>query len=287
MSSSIPIFESHHKKLGLIPFNSNTLDVVNGEIFRHYIKVIFIPAGYSLTVDFNLYHTSSPALFFVNNNQHLDIHTANNEDAFLIHYNRDFYCIQIHDQEVACDGLLFNNIFEIPKVDLLEEELNAVSQLFGNINDELIFQDLSSEEMIRTYLKQIIIRATRQWKKQNLKNQYSNLITAEQDFFRNFSRLVDIHYKQKHSVADYAGLLNIAPKTISNKFHKLNLENPNEMIKNRIILEAKRLMLYSDLSIKEIAYELGYEDPAYFNRIFTQKAGKTPAVFKKEIKKQI
>ncbi|MBW1654523.1 helix-turn-helix domain-containing protein [Flavobacterium quisquiliarum] len=286
MSSSTPIFESHHKKLGFISFNSNTLDSVNGEIFRHYIKVIFIPAGYSLTVDFNLYHTASPALFFVNTNQHLDIHTANNENAFLIHYNRDFYCIQIHDEEVACDGLLFNNIFEIPKVDLSEEELNAVSQLFGNINDELIFQDLSSEEMIRTYLKQIIIRATRQWKKQNLKNQHSNLITAEQDFFRNFSRLVDIHYKKKHSVAEYADLLNLAPKTISNKFHKLNLENPNEMIKNRIILEAKRLMLYSDLSIKEIAYELGYEDPAYFNRIFTQKSGKTPAVFRKEIKKQ-
>jgi AraC-like DNA-binding protein len=285
MSNSIPIFESHHKKLGLISFNSNNLDFINAGSFQHYIKVMFIPAGYSLTVDFNIYHTASPALFFVNTNQYLDIQTANNEDAFLIHYNRDFYCIQIHDEEVACDGLLFNNVFEIPKVDLLEEELMAVSQLFVNINDELIFQDLSSEEMIRTYLKQIIIRATRQWKKQNLKNQHPNLITAEQDFFRNFSRLVDIHYKQKHSVADYADLLNLAPKTISNKFHKLNLENPNEMIKNRIILEAKRLMLYSDLSIKEIAYELGYEDPAYFNRIFAQKSGKTPSVFRKEIRK--
>jgi len=76
--------------------------------------------------------------------------------------------------------------------------------------------------------------------------------------------------------------MNLAPKTLSNKFHKLNLENPNEMIKNRIVLEAKRLLLYSDLTIKEIAYQLGYEDPAYFNRIFTQKSEKTPAAFRKE-----
>ncbi|WP_278353951.1 helix-turn-helix domain-containing protein [Chryseobacterium gleum] len=244
MNNSANTFESHHKKLGLISFNSETLDFVNGETFRPYIKVLFVPAGYSLTVDFNVYKTENSALFFINTNQHLDIQSGSSDDAFLIHYNRDFYCIQIHDEEVACDGLLFNNIFEIPKVDLLEDELKTVSQLFKQINDELNFQDRSSEEMIRTYLKQIIIRATRQWKKQNLQTEELNLINAEQDFFRNFSRLVDIHYKEKHSVADYADLLNLAPKTLSNKFHKLNLENPNEMIKNRIILEAKRLLLY-------------------------------------------
>src|SRR5690606_35407118 len=110
------------------------------------------------------------------------------------------------------------------------------SQLFAQISDELHVQDRSSEEMIRTYLKQIIIRATRQWKKQNLQNEKLDLVSTDQDFFRNFSRLVNIHYKEKHSVADYADLLNLAPNTLSNKFHKLNLENPNEMIKNRIVL---------------------------------------------------
>ncbi|WP_139170378.1 hypothetical protein [Chitinophaga terrae (ex Kim and Jung 2007)] len=113
---------------------------MNGETFRPYIKVLFVPAGYSLTVDFNVYETENPALFFINTNQYLDIQSATDEDAFLIYYNRDFYCIQIHDEEVACDGLLFNNIFEIPKVDLLEDQLKTVSQLFNQINDELNFR---------------------------------------------------------------------------------------------------------------------------------------------------
>lgn len=284
MNSATSIFESNHKKLGLISFDSSSLDLVNGETFRHYIKVLLIPAGYALTVDFTAYETQNPTLLFINTNQYLDIQSASDDKAFLIHYNRDFYCIQIHDEEVACDGLLFNNIFENPTVDLQNDELHSISQLFAQIGDELHAQDRSSEEMIRTYLKQIIIRATRQWKKQNLQNETLDLVSTDQDFFRNFSRLVNIHYKEKHSVADYADLLNLAPKTLSNKFHKLNLENPNEMIKNRIVLEAKRLLLYSELTIKEIAYQLGYEDPAYFNRIFTQKSGKTPAVFRKEIK---
>lgn len=284
MNSATSIFESNHKKLGLISFNSGNLDLVNGESFRHYIKVLLLPAGYALTVDFNVYETKNPTLLFINTNQYLDIQSANEDKAILIHYNRDFYCIQIHDEEVACDGLLFNNIFENPTVDLRDDELQTISQLFAQISDELNFQDRSSEEMIRTYLKQIIIRATRKWKKQNLQNEKLDLVSTDQDFFRNFSRLVNIHYKEKHSVADYADLLNLAPKTLSNKFHKLNLENPNEMIKNRIVLEAKRLLLYSELSVKEIAYQLGYDDPAYFNRIFLQKSGKTPAAFRKEIK---
>ncbi|WP_238586878.1 helix-turn-helix domain-containing protein [Chryseobacterium sp. Leaf405] len=107
---------------------------------------------------------------------------------------------------------------------------------------------------------------------------------AEQDFFRNFSRLVEIHFREKHSVAEYAELLNLAPKTLSHKLKKLNLENPNEIIKNRILLEAKRLLVFTELTIKEVAYDLGFDDPAYFNIIFTQKIGITPAGFKKELK---
>lgn len=135
--------------------------------------------------------------------------------------------------------------------------------------------------MIRTYLKQVIIRSTREWKNQNLANDTLQIPHPEHDFFRNFSRLVEIHFREKHSVAEYAELLHIAPKTLSTKFNKLNLLNPNEAIKNRIVLEAKRLLLYSELSIKEIAYQLGYDDPAYFNRIFSQKAEMSPAAFRK------
>lgn len=83
-------------------------------------------------------------------------------------------------------------------------------------------------------------------------------------------------------MADYADLLGVAPKTLSNKFNRLDLMQPNDLIKDRIMLEAKRLLSYSSLSVKEIAYQLGYDDPAYFNRLFTKKTGDTPSNFKKK-----
>lgn len=66
---------------------------------------------------------------------------------------------------MACDGLLFHNVFEIPFVELDDSEVLLMKNLFQNIHDELEWNDSSAEEMIRTYVKQIIIRATRKWKK--------------------------------------------------------------------------------------------------------------------------
>jgi AraC-like DNA-binding protein len=273
------IFEDHYKRLGLEIFSGENLGSFNGNHFRTDIKIFFIPAGYELTVDFNQYTTKKPSLFFLTN-QHLSIQKGKDESVLLF-YNRDFYCIQIHDKEVACDGLLFHNVFEIPFVELDDSETTLIKSLLQNIQDELEWKDSSTEEMIRTYVKQIIIRATRKWKKQNLDNETLRIPGNELDIFRDFSRHLEIHFREKHNVADYAELLHIAPKTLTHKFKNLNLDSPNQFIINRILLEAKRLLFYTDKPVKEIAYDLGYEDPAYFNRLFTNKTGSTPVNFKK------
>jgi len=277
---SLPlIFEDNYKKLGLEIFSDKNLEIINGNKFRYDIKVFFIPTGYELSVDFNHFKTTKPSLFFLTN-QHLKVEKGEGE-AMLLYYNRDFYCIQIHDKEVACDGLLFHNVFEIPFVELDEEETDIINNLFQYIKDELEWRDSSAEEMIRTYVKQIIIRATRKWKKQNLDNDNIKIPSSELDVFRDFSRHLEIHFREKHNVADYADLLHIAPKTLTHKFKNLSLDSPNQFIINRILLEAKRLLFYTDKAVKEIAYDLGYEDPAYFNRLFTNKIGSTPINFKK------
>ncbi|MDR4953256.1 AraC family transcriptional regulator [Chryseobacterium sp. ES2] len=273
------IFEDHYKRFGLEVFSEENLENFNGNRFSADIKVFFIPSEYELTIDFTHYKTKKPSLFFLTN-QHLSIQKGKDE-SILLFYNRDFYCIQIHDKEVACDGLLFHNVFEIPFVELDDSETSLIKSLFQNIQEELEWKDSSAEEMIRTYVKQIIIRATRKWKKQNLDNDTLRIPGSELDIFRDFSRHLEIHFREKHNVAEYAELLHIAPKTLTHKFKNLNLDSPNQFIINRILLEAKRLLFYTDKPVKEIAYGLGYEDPAYFNRLFTNKTGSTPANFKK------
>ncbi|WP_276380318.1 AraC family transcriptional regulator [Flavobacterium sp. H4147] len=275
------VFESNYKKLGFLILNQETVDEINSDDYKAYIKVLYLPEDYLITIDFKQYQTTSPSLFFINSNQYLQITKEGKKQGYFMYYNRDFYCVQIHDAEVACDGLLFNNIFEMPMTVLPEKEVVFIEGIYDQIQEEFVSPDSSQEEMIRTYLKQLIIKATRIWKVQQL-GVLNDEPSKEMDFFRDFSRLVEIHFRSKHTVADYAEILGVAPKTLSNKFNRLELSQPNDIIKDRIILEAKRLLGYSSLSVKEIAYQLGYEDPAYFNRLFTNKVGDTPSNFKKK-----
>jgi AraC-like DNA-binding protein len=272
-------FESNLKRFGLLHVNEGSLDSINGDMYKQYIKVLYLPKGYKLTVDFGVYTTRQASLFFVAPNQFLKIENHGSEPGYLIFYNRDFYCIQIHDKEVACDGLLFNNISNMPVVSVPKEDNSYMGGLFVEIEEEFRLNDISLEEMIRTYLKQLLIRATRLWKKQHLEKSVTEQ-NSDLDFFRKFTLLVDAHYKEKHTVADYADVLAMAPKTVTHKFKRLKLPQPNEIIKNRIILEAKRLLVHTSMTAKEIAHGLGYEDPAYFSRQFMVKTGQSPSAFR-------
>lgn len=271
-------FESNYKSFEWTHVQTTEeRDLFNSTPFKEGICILYIPEGSHLRIDFSEFTTKKPTLFFCGYQR---IQILKGENVTLLSYNRDFYCIQIHDAEVACDGLLYNNAGQFPATELSPEENQTIQNLFSEIGKELHLNDSSMEEMVRILLKQIIIRATRLWKEQQLPPQLTG-IPAEVEFYRNFNQLVEIHFKKWHSVADYAQLLGLTAKTLSNKFNKLNLVQPNEIIKSRILLEAKRLLCFTDWSVKEIAYELGYEDPAYFNRLFTGKVGNSPIVFRK------
>jgi len=280
-NNQVSIFESRYKKLGMQHINQFTLDDINTDKFKPYIKVLYLPPGYTITVDFKQYVTQASSLFFVNSNQYLSVHAIGAKDGYMIYYNRDFYCVQIHDAEVACDGLLFNNLSNMPMTTLKAEDTGIVDNIFKLINEELSVAQLQQEEMLRVYLKQLIIFSTRLWRIQQLGDQ-NNSTDQDTGFFRQFSLLVENHYRDKHTVADYAQIMGMAPKTLTNKLRKMNLSQPNEIIKDRIILEAKRLLIHTSMSAKEIAYQLGYDDPAYFNRLFALKAGDNTSEFRKK-----
>ncbi len=131
-----------------------------------------------------------------------------------------------------CDGLLFNNIFEIPIVEIPDDTQPFISFVIENIIDEFKGALSSREEMIRTYLKQIIIKATRLWKQQHAE-QINCSASYDADFFRNFSRLVEIHFKEKHGLSDYADLLKVTPKALNKKAIEAAYQKPQRHYKKQ------------------------------------------------------
>lgn len=97
---------------------------------------------------------------------------------------------------------------------------------------------------------------------------------------KKFNDLIDIHFQTESSVRFYAAKLNITPNYLNILSQKYLMMPASDVIKERTILEVKRFLTSTDLSIKEIAYQLGFNDNAYFSKVFKKYAGKTPGVFK-------
>lgn len=136
--------------------------------------------------------------------------------------------------------------------------------------------------MLRILLKRFIIRCTRMAKKQILKSDGNQ---SDIDLVRHFNVLVEEHFKTKKTVGEYAEIMHKSPKTITNVFGKYSEDTPLQVIHKRIIMEAKRMLLYTDKASKEIGYELGYSDPAQFSKLFKNHTGLTTTEFKKSKEK--
>lgn len=201
------------------------------------------------------------------------------QDLVALFFNKEFYCIHTFDQEVSCNGLLFFGSDFTPILKLEVHEVEKLSTLIKVLQQEFIIHDANQEEMLRILLKRFIISLTRLARKQLLKNLDKQ---EDIDLVRRFNVMVEEHYREKKSVADYAELLYKSPKTLSNVFSKVSKISPLQVIHERITTEAKRLLLYTDMPIKAIGYELGYEEYAQFSKFFKKTVGIGPLEFRQK-----
>jgi AraC family transcriptional activator of pobA len=200
----------------------------------------------------------------------------NLENVKLLRFNRLFYCILENDIEVGCKGVLFFGASQVPIITIPEEDLEKFETLWKMFTLEMQLPDNMQRDMLQMMLKRYLILCTRIYK---LKMQYP-LENTDFDIVREFNFLVETHFKSIHSVTEYAELLHISPKTVSNIFRKLNSKSPLQFIQDRRMLEAKRLLIYTTKQIKEIAYEVGFEDIQTFSRFFKREEGISPSKFK-------
>lgn len=203
------------------------------------------------------------------------------ENLKVYFFNREFYCIKDHDQEVGCAGLLFFGNVQNPIIQLDDSEQFKFNVLHEVFVDELETKDTIQAEMLRMLMARFIIKSTRLLKaKEELSETTKN---SKTELLRAFNVLVEEHFRTEHSVQFYADSLFKSPKTLSNGFAKLNT-SPLKIIHERIVLEAKRLLIYTEKTSKEIAYEVGFEDASHLSRLFKKYTSISPSDFKKQHK---
>jgi AraC-like DNA-binding protein len=144
--------------------------------------------------------------------------------------------------------------------------------------EEFKTSDNIQNEMLLVLLKRLIIYVTGL-----ARIGYAPVKKVQDERFhivRKFNLLVELHFKAEHSVSFYADLLFKSPKTLSNLFAIFNQKTPSQIIQERITVEAKRLLCYTDKSVKHITFELGFEDVSYFSSFFKKNTGLSPSDFR-------
>lgn len=181
---------------------------------------------------------------------------------------------------MGCKGALFFGASSVPVLNPNSGEIEVLEAVWKMAVLEIGSKDNLQLEMLQMMLKRLLILCTRIYKKQNHIDTFE---PAKADLIRSFNFLVESHFRTKHTVGDYADLLNKSPKTIANIFSKISTKTPLQFIHERIMLEARRLIVYTDKPIAEVGYELGFADIQTFSRFFKNNQGDSPTDFKEKM----
>ncbi|QCX37250.1 helix-turn-helix domain-containing protein [Aureibaculum algae] len=195
----------------------------------------------------------------------------------LIRWNRSFYCIVDHDSEVGCKGILYYGASNLPIIKPNDENIEILQTVLKMLQIEFNSKDNLQLEMLQMMVKRMLILCTRIYK---LQSNYFQKEASNIDIIREYNYLVETHFKKKHSVSMYAEMLNKSPKTLANLFKQAGNKTPLYYIKHRIMLEARRLLNYTDKTISEIGYELGFTDVQVFSRFFKNIEHLSPSEFR-------
>lgn len=246
-------------------------------------KFIWVQSGtLSIEVDHIPMRLTKDEIVTLTPLHHLEVKEVKGEYLTFV-FNSNFYCIYGHDNEVSCNGFLFYGSSKIMRLKLSEEQSSNLRDIVRIFRQESAVQDNLQEEMLRIVLKRFIITCTR-IARQKFDVAGNNEKTF--DIIRQYYVLVDQNFKEKKQVQDYADILCRSPKTLSNLFASCGLPSPLKVIHERIEAEAKRLLLYTHKSAKEISAILGFEDLATFSRFFKKMAGENVSDYKKKVQRE-
>lgn len=250
---------------------------------NNYYSLIWVTKGNGkVKADFAEHHFKENSLLAFSPYQPFMLCVSEPIEGIAIHFHSDFYCIHMHQKEVSCNGVLFNNIYQPPYVKVTEQAELTFNMVIDQMKAEIQNAELAQYELLISYLKIFLITASR-LKTEQLEEMNVIPNAKEPLILQNLKDAIELNFKTKHSAGNYADLLNISPKALAKLSKSYFNKTLTDLISERIIIEAKRELYLTSKTVKEIAYELGYEDEHYFSRFFKTNADVSPQIYRETV----
>ena len=250
----------------------------------YYEICIFVNGAGSHMIDFKTFDIKSGSVHFLTPGQVHLISREENYHGFLVVFSREFYSLGIQDEDLLMTLPFFNNNTSEPILNLDEEEFAELHDIIDHLRKDYKRDSEIREDVLRSYLHIFLLKC-----RYFFNQKYVDINTINDPAYmklNKFRKLVEQHFREIHLVKEYADLLHESPAHLNKVVKSITGENASEFIIKRIVLEAKRLLIYTDLSNKEISFKMNYDDPSYFSRLFRKKVGSSPSEFRTQMKQK-
>ncbi|UYW02565.1 AraC family transcriptional regulator [Flavobacterium agricola] len=241
-----------------------------------YVTVIFTTGTGTHEIDFETFEVKPGSIFFLSPGQVHSWNLSDDVSGYIFFHTQTFF-----EQDFARNHIqsypFFNYNTTHPYLYLENNKVSYFKNLFQHLLKEGVENNLLKSEKILILIQLIYIECARKY----LADIHTETTTKHTYLrqFKDFQHWVEMHFKQEKSAAFYAEKLNVSSKHLNRICQNVIGKTTTDYILSRVLLEAKREIIYQKRSLAEIAYHLGYEDYAYFSRIFKKHFKETPSEF--------
>lgn len=230
-------------------------------------------------VDFKEYPVCDNSLFFISPGQIHFFDRQSRTEGIILHFNESFLSDEGTSENVFLKYNVFNAFDSVPYYHVADEDAKRLEGIVISMEREEENAGLFAHRDYLQYLVKLFLIEVQRVGRRGTGVPLCVNNSSNRTFIR-FRQMLEHHYKRMHTVKEYAGHLNVSVKTLTNSVYESAHTTPLKIINDRIVLEAKRQLFYSDLKVKEIAFGLGFEDPSYFVKFFKRQTGFLPAEFR-------
>jgi AraC family transcriptional regulator, transcriptional activator of pobA len=238
-----------------------------------YLVVLFTSGNGTHEIDFRKHSIKKGSLFVMKPGQMHTWKLSKDIDGYVFFHSRNFYDEGYTENSIQ-DFPFYGSYQTSPHIQLKTGEQAIIQRWMKELIEEYKNTLPLKSQRLRALMNLIYIELSRSYKPgtQSGKENYLKKL-------REFEELLNKHFKKIHLAGEYARMLAITEKHLNRIVQTCLKKTSSQLIAERIILEAKRMLIHSKYSIAEISDKLGYKDSSYFVRFFKKHAGKTPGRF--------
>lgn len=250
---------------------------------RHdsYVTVLFTKGTGTHEIDFTRYEVSAGSLFFLLPGQVHSWELSDDAEGFIFFTSPEYYDLHYVNLKLK-DYPFFGSPNISRKINIESQDLNKIISLLEVIELENNHSDVMKECLIIALLTVMYIYATRHYTEQETTK--TDLRLSYFKHYYDYENLIEQNFKTVKSVSEYAVMLDITPKHLNRITQTVINKKASEILVNRVVLEAKRMLIFLDDNVVDIAFSLGYEDYSYFARLFKKHSGFSPVQFRQKYK---